>query len=70
LGKELHLGFSSCLRRRKGKTKPQGELREVGRVVQCGVEHGANAARVAQGGLIEWHRMGQERGGIRVELLS
>jgi hypothetical protein len=71
LGKELHPGFGSCSRRRRnGKTELQGELCEVGRVVRCGVEHGHNTARGAQGGLTEWHRTGQEQGGIRVKLLS
>jgi hypothetical protein len=69
LGKELRLGFGLCPRRRKGKTELQGELREVGRVVQCGVEHGHNTARGARDGLTEWHRTGQEQGSIRVELL-
>jgi hypothetical protein len=54
----------------EGRTEPQGELRKVGRDVRCGVEHGHNAARGAQAGLTEWHRTGQERGSIRVELLS
>jgi hypothetical protein len=70
LGKELRPGFGSCPMRRKGKTNPLGELCEVGRVVCHEVEHGHNAARGMHGGLTEWHRMGQERGGIRVELLS
>jgi hypothetical protein len=70
LGKVLNPSFGSCPRRRKGKTEPQGELREVGRVVRCGVEHGNNTARVVRGGLIEWHRIGQERGSIGVEFLS
>jgi hypothetical protein len=60
LGKELHLGFGSCSWRRKRKTELQGELREVGRVVRCGVDYGHNVARGAQGGLTEWHRTGQE----------
>jgi hypothetical protein len=46
LGKELRPSFGLYPRRRKGKTKTQGELCEVGRVVQCGVEYGHNAARV------------------------
>jgi hypothetical protein len=39
-------------------------------VVRCGVEHGHDVGRGAQGGLIKWQRTGQERGSIRVELLS
>jgi hypothetical protein len=69
LGKELLPDFGSCSRR-KGKIGPQGELREVGRVVRCEVEHGNNAAPGVWGGLTKWHVAGQERGGIRVELLS
>jgi hypothetical protein len=69
-GKDLHLGFGLCPRRRKGKTGPKYELQEVGRVVRCGVEHGHNVARGARGGLTDYHRIGQERGGIRVELLN
>jgi hypothetical protein len=69
LGKELLPGFGSRLWR-KGKIGSQGELREVGRVVQSEVEHGHNAAQGAQGGLTKWHTTGQERGGIGVELLS
>jgi hypothetical protein len=70
LGEELRPSFGSCPRRRKGKTEPQDELREVGRVIRCRVEHEHNATRGAWGGLTKWHRTGQERGGIRVELLS
>jgi hypothetical protein len=40
LGKELHPGFGSCLRRRKGRTGPQGELREVSKVVDTGLSMG------------------------------
>jgi hypothetical protein len=69
LGKELLPGFSSRPRR-KGKIGPQGELREVGRVVRCEVEHGHNATQGTRGGLTKWHMVGQERGGIGVELLS
>jgi hypothetical protein len=66
LGKELP-GFGSRLRR-KGKIRPQSELREMGRVVRYEVEHGHNVARGARGGLTKWHTVGQERGDIGVEL--
>jgi hypothetical protein len=69
LGEELLPGFGSHLRM-KGKFGPQGELRKVGRVVRCEVEHGHNAARGTWGVLTKWHTVGHERGGTRVELLS
>jgi hypothetical protein len=69
LGKELLPSFGSH-QRSKGKIGLQGELREVGMVVRCEVEHGHNAARGARGGLTQWHTVGQERGGIGVEWLS
>jgi hypothetical protein len=69
LGKELLLGFGSHPRW-KAKIGPQGELHEVGKAVRCEVEHGHNAARGAQGGFTKWHTAGQERGSIKVELLS
>jgi hypothetical protein len=69
LGKELLPGFGSRPRR-KGKIGPQGKLRKVGRVVRCEVEHGHNAARGMWGGLTKWHTVGQDRGDIRIELLS
>jgi hypothetical protein len=69
LGIELLPGFGSRPRR-KGKIGPQGELREVGRVVRCEVEHGYNMARGEWGGLTKWHTVGQKRGGVEVKLLS
>jgi hypothetical protein len=60
LGKELP-GFGSRLRR-KGKIRPQSELREMGRVVRYEVEHGHNVARGARGGARarqHWGRVAQ-----------
>jgi hypothetical protein len=51
LGKELSPGFGLRQRRKKGKTGLQGELREVGGVVRCGVEHWHNTARGMYGRL-------------------